>query len=326
MRVLIDTSYALRGPSGTATYISELTAALRTLGVDVVETANERRRPPAGGGAGSVRNLLADRRWLRRSLPRRAADAGADLIHHPLPAIARHPGCPQAITVHDLAFEIHPEHFDPRFAHYTRRAHRRAAQEAAVVICVSKATAVDVMERWGIGEEKIVVARHGPGQRLAPAAPEAPRHVLYVGDDEPRKNLALLHAADLPLPVRYAGPGGEPVDPNALAGLYAQALVLVHPSVHEGFGLTPLEAMAAGVPVVTVAGAAVREVCADAAIYVDPHDPAQLEEAVRALHADPARRAAQAAKGRARAAGFSWEASARAHLAAYRQAVGDSII
>src|SRR3954470_24507281 len=57
MRVLIDTSYALRGPSGTATYILEFTAALRRLGTDIVEVANERRRPPAGGGIGSVRHL-----------------------------------------------------------------------------------------------------------------------------------------------------------------------------------------------------------------------------------------------------------------------------
>src|SRR5436305_13979780 len=98
MRVLIDTSYALRGPSGTATYILEFTAALRRLGCDIIEVANERRRPPAGGGAGSVRNLLADRRWLNRSLPQFAAEVGAQLGHHPLPAAARQPPCPQAIT------------------------------------------------------------------------------------------------------------------------------------------------------------------------------------------------------------------------------------
>ncbi|MFL5844142.1 MAG: glycosyltransferase family 4 protein [Solirubrobacteraceae bacterium] len=322
MRVLIDTSYALRGPSGTATYILEFTAALRRLGVDIVEVSNDRRRPPAGGGMGSVRNLLADRRWLKRSLPQFAADVGATLVHHPLPALARQPPCPQVITVHDIAFETHPEHFDPRFARWARRAHREAAEEAAVVICVSQATADDVMERWKVRPDKLVVAHHGPGQDLPDVARrEEPSLVLYVGDDEPRKNLGLLHAAELPLPLCHAGPGGETVDPPGLAALYAKALVLVHPSIHEGFGLTPLEAMAAGVPVVAVRSVAVEEVCGDAAEYVDASDPAQLEGAVRRLHEDPARREALAARGRERAARFSWDASAKAHLDAYRRAL-----
>lgn len=321
VHVLIDTSYALRGPSGTATYILELTAALRRGEVSIVEAADERRRPPAGGGLGSVRNLLGDRRWVNRSLPQFAADVGARLIHHPLPAIARQPPCPQVITVHDLAFETHPEHFDPRYARWARRAHRRAAEEAAVVICVSRATADDVVERWGIREDKIVVAHHGPGQELPATEPGEPRHVLYVGDDEPRKNLGLLQAARLPLALVHAGPGGQTVDPPGLARLYAHALALVHPSVHEGFGLTPLEAMAAGVPVVAVRSAAVEEVCGDAAIYVDPLDPAGLERAVRRLHEEPGHRAGWAARGRERAARFSWAASAEAHVEAYRRAL-----
>lgn len=321
MRVLLDTSYALRGPSGTATYILELRAALRRLGVGVLEAAHDERPPPAGGGLGSARNWWADRRWLRRALPQLAAELAPDVLHHPLPALADQPPCPQVVTVHDLAFETHPQHFDARYARWARRAHRRAARGAAVVVCVSQATADDVAERWGVGPERIVVAHHGPGQELTPAEPRRPRHVLYVGDDEPRKNLALLAAADLPLPVVHAGPGGATVDPPALAELYAGALALVHPARHEGFGLTPLEAMAAGVPVVAVRNRAVEEICGDAVEYVSPDDPRELERAVRRLHEDPERRAQRAARGRQRAARYSWEASARAHLEAYRRAL-----
>jgi glycosyltransferase involved in cell wall biosynthesis len=321
MRVLIDTSYALRGPSGTATYILEFTAALRDQGVEVIEAANESRRAPAGGGLGSVRNLLADRRWLKRSLPQFAADVGADLVHHPLPAHARQPPCRQVVTVHDLAFETHPEHFDARFARWARRAHRHAAEEADAVICVSQATADDVAAYWSVDPRRIVVAHHGPGQDLPEVAPSEPTHLLYVGDEEPRKNLALLRAADLPLPVHHAGPGGDTVDPPGLAELYAGALALLHPSLHEGFGLTPLEAMAAGVPVIAVRNPAVEEVCADAVVYVDGADPAQLEAAARRLYEDPGHRADLAARGRRRAATFTWADSAKAHVEAYRVAL-----
>ncbi len=319
MRVALDTTFARRGPSGTATYLDRLAAALRAEGADVVELANERRRAPAGGGPGSLRNALADRRFVQRELPRRARAAGAGVLHHPLPALARRAGLPQVVTVHDLAFETHPDRFDPRFAAWARRAHRAAARGAGAVVCVSHATAAAVAERWDVPAERIVVAQHGPGQDLPAVAPRAPAHVLYVGDDEPRKNLALLRAARLPLPLLVAGAAGERVGAAALADLYAEALALAHPSVEEGFGLVPLEAMAAGTPVVAVRSPAVEEVCGDAALYVEPRTAA-LEAALRRLHGDRALRAQLAARGRARAARFSWAASARAHLEAYERA------
>lgn len=324
MRLLIDTTFALRGPSGTAVYLDRLAAALRAAGVDVVEAANAARRPPAGGGPGSVRNLLADRRWVRRELPRRAAQAGADVLHHPLPAWSPRAPCPQVVTVHDLAFETHPERFGRGFAVWARHAHRAAARRADAVICVSEATAGLVRERWGVPAERIVVAHHGPGQALPDAAPREPAHVLYVGDDEPRKNLGLLceAAARFPaLPVRIAGRAGEQVDAATLAELYAGALALVHPSVDEGFGLVPLEAMTAGTPVVAVRTAAVEEVCGDAAIYVDAGDAPGLAAALERLHAEPALRADVIARGRERAARFDWAASARAHVGAYERAL-----
>src|SRR5215213_3595331 len=118
MRVLLDTTYARRGPSGTAVYIDRLTRALCDEGVEVVEAANERRPAPAGGGAGSARNLALDQLWTQRELPRRARAAKADVIHHPLPALAVRAPCPQVVTVHDLAFERLPEWFAPAFRRY----------------------------------------------------------------------------------------------------------------------------------------------------------------------------------------------------------------
>src|ERR1044072_8549923 len=88
MRVLLDTTYARRGASGTAVYIDRVARGLREEGGEVVEAANERRPDPAGGGVGSVKNLALDQRWTQVELPRRARAAQVDLIHHPLPALA----------------------------------------------------------------------------------------------------------------------------------------------------------------------------------------------------------------------------------------------
>ena len=93
MRVLLDMTYGLRGPSGTGVYLARLSAALRAEGVDVVAAADERRPPPAGGGVGSARNLARDAWWTQVALPRRAREAKADVLHHPLPALARSASC-----------------------------------------------------------------------------------------------------------------------------------------------------------------------------------------------------------------------------------------
>ena len=306
MRVVVDTTYLARGHTGTGTYLRELIPALRALGVDVVEAANPHRRPP---GTGSLRNALDDARWARS-----LAGHGADLVHHPLPAHT--PGARNVVTVHDLAFDTHPELFERRFATWARLAHARAATAADAVIAVSQTTANDAMTRWGLARQRVVVAHHGPGQRLDVGERVEPRHVLYVGDDEPRKNLALLHAAAERfdrLPLRRARPDDD------LAALHASALALVHPAVHEGFGLTALEALAAGTPVVAYPSLAVREVCAGAALYATTADA--VAGHLSRLLDDPEFRAARGAAGRARAARFSWEQCAREHVRAYTLAL-----
>jgi glycosyltransferase involved in cell wall biosynthesis len=338
VRVLIDTTYARRAPhSGTAVYVERLVTALGELpGVSVDTVADTRRHPPGGGGLRSAANALEDQRWIQYELPRRARAAGADVIHHPLPAHAYAPGAPpQVITVHDLAFELMPEHFAPAYRRYAQLAHRLAARSAAAVVCVSHATARDVVAHWGVPARRIVIAPHGPGQELTPL-PRAkrPRHFLYVGDDEPRKNVGALweayrrYAAVAPRPLalvlagaaRHA-PAGVTVEasPSAqrLSELHADAAALVHPAVHEGFGLTALEAMALGTPVIAAPSPGIAEVCGDAARYADPGDPAALAGALSAVAGSEALRRDLSERGRRRAALFSWQSAARAHLKAY---------
>ncbi len=331
MRVLLDMTYARRGASGTAVYLERLSGALRDEGVDVVAAADERRPPPAGGGIGSARNLARDSWWTQVALPRAAREANADVLHHPLPARARRAPCPQVVTVHDLAFERLPEQFAPAFRRWASITHRRAAGGADAVVCVSQTTRRDALARWGLDGARIVVAAHGPGQELDVRRAE-PEHFLYVGDDEPRKNLALLleaharyraqvgaGALELVLAGRArARQDGVRCEPRPdLATLLGGAVALVHPSLHEGFGLTPLEAMHAGVPVIAARSPGLVETCAGAVVYVDPYDAGALACELARIAAEPALRGEQSARGRERAASFSWRASARAHIEAY---------
>lgn len=335
MRVMIDATYAQRAPfSGTGVYIERIIEALGRLdGVDVEPVVNPRRDPPAGGGAGSLRNLAVDRWWTAFQLPWLARRARAEILHHPLPAYARWSSLPQVVTVHDLAFQRHPEHFDPGYRRYAQISHRSAAVAAAAVLCVSEATALDVRTLWGIEPERIVVAPLGPGQEVAETKRET-RHFLYVGDDQPRKNIPVLLAAyagyrgraERPLDLVLAGSAGgrgegvrtEPHPTSErLAELYGGALALVHPSLHEGFGLTALEAMGIGVPVIASAIPALREICGGAALYADPHDPRAFTTAMLQIASQPRLRDRLAEHGRRQAALFSWEACAQAHLEAY---------
>jgi glycosyltransferase involved in cell wall biosynthesis len=332
VRVLLDMTYALRGPSGTGVYLERLRDALGAEGVEVIEAADERRPPPAGGGAGSARNLAHDAWWTQVALPRRAREAGADVLHHPLPALARTAPCAQVVTVHDLAFERLPEHFAPAFRRGASLTHRRAAARADAVVCVSQTTRRDVMARWGVDAGRIVVAAHGPGQELAVSDGARAEHFLYVGDDEPRKNLALLLEAHQRYRAR-AGAGaldlvlagsararqeGVRCEPRPdLAALLGAAAALVHPALHEGFGLTALEAMQAGVPVIAARSPGLAETCADAVLYVDPYDAEGLADELARVASDRLLRDTLAARGRDRAAAFSWRASARAHIEAY---------
>ena len=346
MRVLIDTSFAARGPSGTAVYIERLTEALRARGhIEVIETRRRRRPAPGrsrrrGGVVWSALNALLDVWWTQVSLRTQARRERADAIHHPLPAWTWNAPCAQVITVHDLAFEHLPEGFGRIWRTLARRRHRAAARRAGAVVCVSRAAAADAVGILGADPETVVVAPHGPGQALPVAVAEdgaEPRHFLYVGDDEPRKRVpALLEAHRLyaagrqdALPLVLAGTAaeradghplivGEPrPDSGRLRDLLSDAAALVHPSLDEGFGLTLAEAMASGVAVLAVRNPGTHELCGPAALLVEPDG---LADGMRRLHDEGDFRAELARLGRERARRFSWDESARQHEQAYERA------
>jgi glycosyltransferase involved in cell wall biosynthesis len=328
MRVAIDTSYAHRGASGTAVYIERLIAALESDGVDVVRLRQPMRA--RRGGRNKLRsgaNAALDLAWTRELLPRAAERANADVLHHPLPAWSP-TKIPQVVTVHDVAFARHPDDFDPMWRRFALRSHRAAVQHADAIVAVSDTTARDAIAWLRAPAEQVVVAPHGPGQELEMREPRAAEHYLYVGDDEPRKNVDALLAAharyrkrggtkSLVLAGAVATSRGEGIaspDAATLADLHRRAVALVHPSRDEGFGLTVLEAMSVGTPVIAARNAAIEELAGEAALIVDDYE---LAEAMQRVERDPALQHMMGTAGRHRAAAFSWQRSAKAHIQAY---------
>jgi len=187
------------------------------------------------------------------------------------------------------------------------------------------------------------------GRRVAATFGVPGRYVLYVGQFDPRKNIdgllaafARVAAIDGELRLVIAGELGKLssfltralerthaprervvvtglVDDATLAALYAGAECLVHAALLEGFGLTPLESLAAGTPVVGYRAGAVEEVVGDAGVLVDPGDPDALGDALVAYLGDSARQRELRARARPRAAGFSWDRAAADTLAVYRR-------
>ncbi|HEX6794472.1 MAG TPA: glycosyltransferase family 1 protein [Casimicrobiaceae bacterium] len=178
------------------------------------------------------------------------------------------------------------------------------------------------------------------------------RYLLTVGTIEPRKNVAHVLAAyallpqalrdEYPLVVAGAKGWRAPdlerqlrglassgsirflgrVADERLPSLYAGAAAFVFPSLYEGFGLPPLEAMASGVPVLVSDRASLPEIAGGAAIMLDPEDPATTAASIAAILEDPAARARYARLARERAAAFSWAACAQATLRVYRGVPG----
>jgi len=139
--------------------------------------------------------------------------------------------------------------------------------------------------------------------------------LLIIGD-EISKYAALrrtVHRCKLHKHVRFLGF----VPDQTLAVLYRLASVFVFPSLYEGFGFPPLEAMASGTPVVTSNVSSLPEVVGDAAVLIDPYDPAAIADGVRQVLTMPALRADLVARGYARARAYSWEDSVRRIRAVY---------
>jgi len=275
---------------------------------------------------------------LRRELG--VAELGG--VHFPLTVmLPRLDRPPTVTTVLDLQHELMPEFFSPTERLYRRVAYRASAQRSRLVIAISRHVKETAVERLGLAPERVRVIYLGlDRERFTPSAAPRERFLLYPAHRWPHKNHARLVEAfarvrrehpDLRLLLTGAGHEGAAypagveclgrVSDESLADLYRRAAALVFPSLYEGFGQPPLEAMASGCPVAVARSGALPEVCGDAARYFDPTSIEDLAAAVLDVLSTPED---FVARGFERAARFSWDACARDHDAVYRElAEGD---
>jgi glycosyltransferase involved in cell wall biosynthesis len=306
-------------------------------------------------GVRGPRRLPLPRRGLVAAWERAVGPApGGDLVHAPTP-LAPPRRRPLVVTVHDAVPWTHPETLTPRGVRWHRRAVELAARHADRVVVPTHAVAAELAAAVpALRADRVRVVGEGASAVLAAQPADAddrarrldlpPAYLLSLATLEPRKGLDVLLAAlaepkapDLPL-LLVGQPGWGGVDPLAeaarlglaagrvrvlgrlpdadLAVVLHRAAALAVPSRAEGFGLPVLEAMAAGVPVVTSDAPALVEVGGGAALAVPRDDPAELAAALDTV-TQPAERDRWAAAGRDRSGHYSWSAAARELWALY---------
>jgi len=343
-------------PTGVGQFVQGLAEALEastTLELVPFCVSGRAHRGAHGAAASApVPAAVAHRLWQYLDRPRAERWTGAIDVLHATNFVAPPSRAPTVLSVYDLGFLHHPEWAGPGTSRFGRLI-ERAVQRGAVVHTLSSSVAAEIAARFELPSERLVVIPPGVdpvagdasrGHRLAGTNP----YVLALGTIEPRKNLPRLVeafdrvAAEVPeLRLVVVGPDGWGLDaydaavrraraagrivrlgyvtPGERADLTAGATALAYPSLDEGFGLPPLEAMTLGVPVVASDAAVLRDVLGDAALLVEPTDVGALGAALHQVVTDDALRSRLAGAGPARAAAYPWSRAADSFRELYQR-------
>jgi glycosyltransferase involved in cell wall biosynthesis len=297
-------------------------------------------------------------RYEQFRLPAEARAHGVDVLHSLGYVAPLRLQCPSVVTVHDVHHLAHGRLRDWHRRLLLGRIVRRSVRGAAAVIADSRFMRDAIAEAYDMPARSIDVVPLAPNPALnggaplpdggAPAPVSGGPYLLAFGGVTPNKNLdGLLRAfalarqrhgvrqnlvvvGHLPESLRIGDSAGVVatgyLDEARLASVLAKAEALVFPSLYEGFGLPVLEAMAAGVPVICSRVTAIPEVAGEAAVYFDPRDVEDMASKLALVAHDRALREDLAARGRIRAASFSWERAARETRAIYGRVAGPAAV
>jgi glycosyltransferase involved in cell wall biosynthesis len=332
---------------GSETYARELLRGLGRVGEAEYHVLVPPVAPEAGEG---LPTTVADEYRRARTIPERlvamaaaAARPGplrarlreADVVHFPLtlqiPSVTQ----PAVVTLHDVQHLDLPQLFGRAERGFRSLAWHRSVRRAARVVVPSAFVRDRAATRLGLDTSSIRVVHSGVDhERFTPADVRRESFLLYPARRWPHKNhgrlfeaLALLRRERPELRLVLTGGGHPPTAPDGvevrglvstdeLVDLYRRAAALVFPSLYEGFGQPPLEAMACGCPVACSNAGSLPEIAGDAARLFDPHDTNAIAEAVRDVLGAPDE---WSVRGLIQAARFSWDETARAHDAVYRE-------
>ncbi|MFQ3577539.1 MAG: glycosyltransferase family 1 protein [Verrucomicrobiia bacterium] len=302
----------------------------------------------------AVRNFVRIPQLLTRLKP--------DLYHATYWIRWWQPPCPTLLTVHDISFVSFPQGFKAHERLVYASIIRWCAQRAEHVVTISRFSKSELEDRWKLPPSKVTSIYLGVDAKfIRPAAShpaelpaEAP-FVLAVGNLHPRKNLRRLIEAFLFLKRDHKIPHllrivGQPawlfddvfesvrrekaeaqvtftgyLSDAELVETYQRAAVMVYPSLYEGFGFPPLEAMACGCPVVCSTAGSLPEVAGDAAVMVDPHSIESIAQGILDVISDPVRAAGLRERGFEQAGKFTWKTCAEETLELYRGGTSQSL-
>ena len=349
MKIAIDARELLGKPTGVGRYLAGLLASWRTLPAaqahelvlcapapldDALPELDHTVRVAPGSGTW----------WEQTMLPRLARQAGADVLFAPAYTAPLVLSIPCVLTIHDVSFAAHPEWFPVREGLRRRVLTRLSARRAARVLTISEFSKQEITRHLGVEPGRISVVYIGidapsslPESRPAASSPPS---ILYVGSLFSRRHIPELIAGFAALArrrddIRLEIVGDNRTTPRVdvqdlasasgvgarigirsfvsdaeLRALYQSARAFVFLSSYEGAGLTPLEALAAGVPIVVLDTPVAREIYADAALYIDRPDPPLIERALERVLSDEQERARILTASRAVLDRYSWSTCA----------------
>jgi glycosyltransferase involved in cell wall biosynthesis len=335
MKVAIDARELHGKRTGVGRYLSELLAAWKAM--PAASAHDFALLAPRSGTAGTL--------WEQGSLPGLVRRAGANVLFAPGYTGPLRSPVPMVVAIHDVSFAAHPEWFSWREGLRRRMLSRLTAHQAVRVLTISEFSKQEIVRHLGVDASRIAVTYPGVTAMtdVAPGTSADPV-VLYVGSVFNRRHVPELidgfaqvarrHSnarleivgdnrttprIDLQDRARRSGVGDRIrlrsyVGDEDLRNLYREARAFVFLSEYEGFGLTPVEALSAGIPIVVLDTAVAREIYGPAAIYVPRSDPTVVATALERALFDVSERARVLAASADVLARYSWEECARRTL------------